>query len=78
MKKKKILYVDANKLYGWAMRPSLPYDEFKFDKNLKLKKNLNTPDDSDVGYFVDVDLKYAVNKKYTTKNFPFAPESKRN
>ena len=29
---KKILYDDANNLYGWAMSEPLPYDEIKFDK----------------------------------------------
>ena len=28
---KKILYIDANILYGWAMSQSLPYDEIEFE-----------------------------------------------
>ena len=52
---KKILYGDANNLYGHSMSQSLPYDEIKFDKNVKLEDILNTPDDSDNGYFVEVD-----------------------
>ena len=54
---KKILYVDANNLYGWAMSEYLPYDEFKCDRDVKLEKILNAPDDSDIGYFIEVDLK---------------------
>ena len=57
--KKKILYVDANNLYGHSMSEPLPYDEIKFDNNLKLEDILNTPDDSDIGYFIEVDLKYS-------------------
>ena len=53
---KKILYVDANNLYGWAMSENLPYDEIKFDNNVKLLDILNTPDDSDIDYFIDADL----------------------
>ena len=34
-----------------------PYDETKFDGNVKLQDILSTPDDSDYGYFVEVDLK---------------------
>ena len=34
---KKILYVDANNFYGWAMREYLPSDEFKFDRNIALE-----------------------------------------
>ena len=48
-------------------------------KNLiKLEDLLNTPDDSDIGYFVEVDLKYPDNIKEKTKNFPFAPVNKKN
>ena len=45
----KILYVDANNLYGHSMSQPIPYDEIKFDKNVKLEDILNTPDDSDTG-----------------------------
>ena len=34
---KKILYIDSNNLYGRAMSESLPYDEIKLDKNIKLE-----------------------------------------
>ena len=75
-KNKKILYVDAINLYGHSMWQPLPYDEIKFDKNVKLEDILNTNDDSDIGYFVEVDLFYPDIKK-KTKNFPFAPENKK-
>ena len=74
---KKILYFDANNLYGHSMSEPLPYDEIKFDKNIELEDILNTPDDSDIGYFIEVDLKYPDNIKQKTKNFPFAPENKK-
>ena len=48
---REILYVDANKLYGWAMSQSLPHDKVPFDRNVTLEDILNTPDDSDIGYF---------------------------
>ena len=73
---KKILYIDANNLYGWAMSQYLPYDDIKFDNNVKLEDILNTPDDSEIGYFVEVDLKYPDNIKEKTKHFPFCPENK--
>ena len=75
---KKILYIDANNLYGHSMSHSLPYDEIKFDNNVKLEDILNTPDDSDIGYFIEVDLNYPDNIKEKTKNFPFAPVKKNN
>ena len=75
---KKILYKDAKKLYGWAMSEPLPYDEIKFDDIIELEYILKTPDDSDNGYFIEVDLKYPDNIKEKTKHFPFDPENKKN
>ena len=75
---KTILYVDANNLYGHNMSQPLPYDEIKFDNNIKVEEILNTLDDSDIGYFVEVDLNFPHNIKKKTKNFPFAPVNKKN
>ena len=59
---KKILYINANNLYGHSMSQPLPYDEIKFDRNVKLKDILNTADNNDIGYFVEVDLFYPVKR----------------
>ena len=74
---KKILYVDANNLYGHFMSEPLPYDEIKFDNNITSEDILNTPDDSNIGYFIEVDLTYPDNIKQKTANFPFAPMNKK-
>ena len=61
---KKIMYIDANNLYGHSMSQPLPYDEIEIwlgDPDLYmnwLEKILNTPDESDIGYFVEADLRY--------------------
>ena len=68
---KKIFYVDAIIFYGWAMPESLLYEYIKFDRNVKLEEILNSPDDSDIGYFIEVDCKYPDNTKDTTKIFHF-------
>ena len=74
---KKILYVDANNLYGFGMSQPLPYDDFKFEtENVCLEEILNTPDNSDIGYFLEVDLEYPHNIGQKTKHFPFCPENK--
>ena len=52
----------------------LSYDEIKFDKNVKLEIILNSNYDSDVGYFVEVDLLYPDFIRKKTKNFRCAPE----
>ena len=59
------------------MSEPLPYDEINFDKNVKLEDILKTPDDSDIGYFAEVNLTYPDNIKEKTKHFPFAPENKK-
>ena len=43
----------------------------------RLEEIMNTPDDSDIGYFLKVDLKYPDNIKQKTKNFTFGPEDKK-
>ena len=59
------------------MSQPLPYDGIKFDRNVKVDEILNTPDDSDIGYFVEVDLRHLSNIKEKNKNFPFASENKK-
>ena len=58
------------------MPQSLAYDEISFAKNVKLEDKLNTLDDSDISYFIEVDLIYPENMKEKTKNYPFAPMNK--
>ena len=79
---KKILYMDATNLYGHSMSQPLPYDQIElwhghpdFYKN-KLDDILNNPEDSDIGYFVEVDLRYPDDIKEKTKSFSFAPDKK--
>ena len=55
----------------------IPYDEKKVDKNNELEDILNTSDDSVIGYFIEIDLKYPDDIKEKTKPFPFAPEKRR-
>ena len=74
---KKILYMDATNLYGHSMSQPLPYDEIKYDNNIKLEDILNTPYDSDIGYLIEVDLIYPDDIKQKTKYFPFAPVNKK-
>ena len=75
---KNILYIDANNLYGHSMSQALPYDEIKFDRKVELEEILNTSDDSDIGFFVEVDLIYPDNIEGKSKQFPFAPVNEKN
>ena len=51
------------------MSESLPFDEIKCEKNVNLEDIIDTPDDSDVGYFIGGGLKYPDNIKAKTKFF---------
>ena len=75
---RKILYVDAKNLYGWVMSEYVPYNKINFDRDVKLKDISKTPDDSGIGYFIEVDMKYPDNTKYETRIFPFASENRKN
>ena len=78
-----ILYINATNLYGHSMSQMLPYDEIEMwhghpDKYWNwLNEILNTLDDSEIGYFLEVDLKYPDDIKQKTKYFPFCPENKK-
>ena len=80
---KKKIYMDATNFYGHSMSQMLPYDEIEmWHGHLDLYMNwleeiLNTPDDNEIGYFLELDLKYPDNIKKKTKNFPFCPENKK-
>ena len=76
----KLLYIDANNLYGWAMSQYLPTGDFKkihfgceYDELLidEIKEDiLNTSDDNDYGSFIECDLEYPAEIKEKTENFP--------
>jgi hypothetical protein len=74
----KLLYVDANNLYGWAMAEMMPLKNFKSyipDKELTKEEIFSIPDDSWIGYFLEVDLDYPENIKFKTINMPFCHEN---
>ena len=76
-KNKNILYVDCTNLYGQSMSQSLPYDDIKLEKeNVCFEEIINTPDDLDIGYFLEVDIEYPHNIRDKTRHFPFCPEFK--
>ena len=78
--KKMIFYKDATRFNGLSMSQPLPFDEIEMwhgNQDLhrsKLEKISNKVDDSDIGCFVEVDLKYPDETKEETKHFPFVHE----
>jgi len=70
-----LIYLDANNLYGWAMSESLPYQDIKWNHDVTLDDVLNTPDDNETGYIVEVDLSFPRELHDKFKEFPPCPES---
>ena len=56
-----LTYLDANSLYGWAMSQKLPVNGFMWYKYLSdFSEDFikNYDENSDVGYFLEVDVEY--------------------
>ena len=67
-----IWYIDANNLYGYAMMQKLPYKGFEYSST-SLYTLLNTPDDSDHGYYIVCDINYTNNFKDRTEQLALMP-----
>ena len=74
-----LMYLDTNNLYGWAMSQKLPVNGFKWVEKSRLSrfneifiKNYN--ENSDKGYFLEVDIDYPKELFNLHKNLPFLPE----
>ena len=67
-------YWDVNNLYGWAMSQKLPVNNFEWIKdtsqfNEDFIKNYN--EESDEGYFLEVDVQYLENLHEFHNDLPF-------
>ena len=60
-----------NDLYGWAMSEYLPYERFKWLKNIDKFDIMSISDKSPIGYFLEVDLEYP---DELHNDFPLAPK----
>ena len=71
-----IMYWDANDLYGWAMIQDLPYGEFKFlnKKEIKVFSLDSIPENSLIGYILEVDLEYCKEFHDLHNDYPLCPE----
>ena len=68
-----ITYLDKNNLYGWTMSKYLPYGKFEGLKNVdELDMSIN--EKSDVGYILEVDLKYPKELHELHSDYPLTPE----
>ena len=72
-----IQYWDVNNLYGWAMSQNLPVNNFEWIKdtsqfNEDFIKNYN--EESDEGYFLEIDVKYFDKLHELNNDSPFSLE----
>ena len=72
---------DVNNLYGWAMSQTLPVNDLKWvedisEFNRDFIKSYN--DESDEGYFIEVNVQYPENLHNLHKDLPFLPEKLKN
>ena len=75
-----LMYLDANNLYGWTMSKKLPVNGFKWENDLsRFNENFikNYNENSDVGYFLEVDIEYPKQLWSYHKDLPFLPERKK-
>ena len=63
-----------NNLYGWAMSEYLPYEGFKWLKNVDKFDVMSINEKSPIGYFLEVDLEYPDELHELHNDYPLAPE----
>ena len=75
-----LTYLDANNLYGWAMSQKLPVNGFMWDEYLSdFSQDFikNYDENSDVGYFFEVNVEYPKKIWGSHKDLPLSPERKK-
>ena len=74
LKNSQHLYHTLNNFYGWEMSEYLPYQRFKWLKNVNEFDVMSINEKSPIGYFLKVDLKYSDKLHELHNDYPSAPE----
>ena len=75
-----LTYLDGNNLYGWAMSQKLPVNGFKWSEKLSRFNEIfikNYNENSDIGYFFEVNIHYAKELFDLHKDLAFFSERKK-
>ena len=77
-----IEYLEANNLYGWEVSQKLPVNGFKWAKQKRLSTfnedfTKKYDEDSNAGYFLEVDIEYPKKLFNSHKYLQFLPERKK-
>ena len=70
-------YFDVNNMYGWAMEQNLPVGGFKWVRDVsRIDEDFikNYDENSDIGYFLKVDIKYRKELHDLHSDLPFLSE----
>ena len=73
-------YLDANNLYGWVMSQKLAINGFEWVEDLSQFKEdfiKNYDENSDKGYFLEVDVEYPKKLLNLHRDLTFLPERKK-
>ena len=76
-----LIYLDANNLYRQTMSEKLPVNGFKWVNDLsRFNQDFieNSSENSDIGYFLEVDVEYPKKLFSSHKDLSFLPERKEN
>ncbi|XP_050528230.1 uncharacterized protein LOC126898333 [Daktulosphaira vitifoliae] len=73
---KYLQYLDATNLYGTTMMEPIPFVYFEWS-TATLEEVLNTPDDGDYGYLVEIDAHYPRELHDLLNDLPFFPVNER-
>lgn len=69
-----LMYFDVNSLYVYSMTQHLSYSEFKWLNDTDSLDISLIPDNSPIGYILEVDLEYPEHLHDLHKNMPLCPE----
>ena len=64
-----------NNLYGWEMTEYLPYERFKWLKNVDEFDVMSINEKNPIGYLLEVDLEYSDELHNLHSDYPLAPEA---
>ena len=73
-------YWDVNNLYGWAMSQKLPVNKFEWiEETSQFNEDFitNYNEESDEGYFLEVEVQYPQKLHELHNDLPFLPERKK-
>lgn len=68
-----LMYYDINAMYSWAMTQYLPHKNLDWVEDID-SLDFNLPNDSPIGYILEVDLDYPEEIHDRQKDLPMAPE----